>query len=64
MSAISEFADKFDAAMLRMEASLNGIKADIQALKNNPGDLAILDRLSAKVDSMATEMETLDSENP
>jgi hypothetical protein len=68
MSAISELAAAQDAAFGRMNTALEGIRADLQFLKDHQGELspedaATVDRLKANADAMAAAMESLDGEN-
>ena len=76
MSAISEFATKVTAHNAKIEAAVNGLTEDVQALKakieelqNTPGiitpeDQALLDGIEGAAASISAKLEALDGLTP
>ena len=78
MSAIKEFSEKVTTAFDEIGASVDGVAADVTALKakidelqNSPGsitpeDQALLDQIQAKATDVANKVKSLDdaTENP
>lgn len=76
MSAISDYAakvtahqDKVDAALTDISGDIDGLKALIKELQDNPGpitpeDQALLDQLEARIGGLATKAEALAAATP